>query len=341
MNFRTLILSLLKTKGQVTVADVVKKTGFSRAYVQRQFRELVAEGRAALVGKANAAHYVLLTGDTKEQIRKEQLRVHRILVNRNLHEDRVLREIKDGSGIFVHLRQNAAAILEYAFTEMLNNAIEHSGSEKIEITMARTSTDVRFEVIDRGIGIFNNIMVQKRLGSEMEAIQALLKGKETTAPEAHSGEGIFFTSKVADSLVLRSSHKKLVFDNLAGDIYIKDIKEVHGTKVFFLLRVETHKTLREVFARYTDDSYQFSKTDVQVKLYQKGVEYVSRSQARRILAGMEKFKTIELDFTKVDTVGQAFADEIFRVWHSRYPKITVVPVSANENVMFMIKRAQS
>ena len=319
----------------------MKKTGFSRVYVQRQFRQLVDEGRLALVGKANTAHYILLKRDTKGKIRKEQLRVHRILLNRNLHEDRVLRGIKDESGIFVNLRQNVAAVLEYAFTEMLNNAIEHSGSEKIDITMTRTPSDVRFEVTDRGIGIFKNIMGKKRLRNEMEAIQALLKGKETTAPEAHSGEGIFFTSKVADSLVFRSSHKKLVFDNLAEDIYIKDIKDVHGTKVLFLIHVNTRKTLRQAFARYTDDSYEFSRTDVHVKLYQKGVEYVSRSQARRILAGMEKFKTVGLDFSEVNTVGQAFADEIFRVWHSLYPKVTIVPVNANDNVMFMIKRAQA
>jgi anti-sigma regulatory factor (Ser/Thr protein kinase) len=341
MDFRTLILSALKSRGQVKVADIVKKTGFSRVYVQRQFRQLVDEGRLTLVGKANTAHYVLLKGDTKEKIRKKQLRVHRILLNRDLHEDRVLRGIKDESGIFIDLRQNVTAILEYAFTEMLNNAIEHSGSEKIEIVIVRTPTDVRFEVVDRGVGIFNNIMAKKRLGNEMEAIQSLLKGKETTAPEAHSGEGIFFTSKVADSLVFRSSHKKLVYDNLAEDIYIKDLKDVYGTKVFFLIRVDTRKTLRAAFARYTDDSYEFSRTGVHVKLYQKGIEYVSRSQARRILAGMEKFKTIELDFSEVGTAGQAFADEIFRVWHSRYPKITIVPVNANDNVMFMIKRAQS
>ena len=341
MDFRTLILSALRSRGQVKVADIVKKTGFSRVYVQRQFRQLVDEGRLALVGKANRAYYVLLDGTTKEEIRRKQLRVHRILLNRDLHEDRVLRGIKDESGVFVDLRQNVAAVLEYAFTEMLNNAIEHSGSERIEITVARTPTDVRFDVVDRGIGVFNNIMAKKRLGTEMEAIQALLKGKETTAPEAHSGEGIFFTSKVADSLIFRSSHKKLVFDNLAEDIYIKDIKGMRGTKVFFLVHVNTRKTLRETFARYTDGSYKFSKTGVHVKLYHKGVEYVSRSQARRILAGMEKFKTIQLDFRGVNTAGQAFADEIFRVWHSRYPKITIVPVNANDNVMFMIKRAQS
>ena len=54
-------------------------------------------------------------------------------------------------------------------------------------------------------------MKKKNLNSEMEAIQDLLKGKQTTAPEAHSGEGIFFTSKVSSVLTIQSSHKKLIY----------------------------------------------------------------------------------------------------------------------------------
>ena len=52
-----------------------------------------------------------------------------------------------------------------------------------------------FIVNDSGIGIFRNIMQKRNLKSELEAIQDLMKGKTTTMPESHSGEGIFFTSK--------------------------------------------------------------------------------------------------------------------------------------------------
>ena len=198
------------------------------------------EGSLALVGKANQARYV--PSDKRgEELRKTQLRVRRILQNRDLAEHRVLDEIKQRSGIYVDLPKNVASIVDYAFTEMLNNAIEHSQSTVIEVVMARTGTDVRFDVVDRGIGIFDNIMEKKKLNNRMEAIQDLLKGKETTAPEGHSGEGIFFTSKIADSFIIRSSEKKLVFDNVADDIYIKDIKPTRGTKVFFLIGTTRHK----------------------------------------------------------------------------------------------------
>jgi len=71
------------------------------------------------------------------------------------------------------------------------------------------------------------------------------------------------------------------------------------------------------------------------------VEYISRSQARRILVGLEKFKTIMLDFKDVKVVGQGFSDEVFRIWKMRHPEINIISQNVNENVNFMIKRAQA
>ena len=70
-----------------------------------------------------------------------------------------------------------------------------------------------------------------------------------------------------------------------------------------------------------------------------GTIYVSRSQARRVLADLDKFKTVILDFDRVPTIGQAFADEIFRVFKAKHPDMTITPVGANEAVAFMIARA--
>ncbi|MEK7515598.1 MAG: DUF4325 domain-containing protein, partial [Patescibacteria group bacterium] len=45
-----------------------------------------------------------------------------------------------------------------------------------------------------------------------------------------------------------------------------------------------------------------------------------------------------LDFGRVPTIGQAFADEIFRVFRLKYPQIRIQTVNANEAVKFMIDR---
>ncbi len=339
MEIRTIILNKIKKQGQVTTADLVRKTGLSRAYAQRFLKNLAAEGAIVLIGKANQAHYI--PPSKKSTGIAKPLSVRRIMINKGLTEDKVLREIKEKSAIFQGVAGNVSSIIDYAFTEMLNNAIEHSASEKVDVVMTKTATDIRFTVMDWGIGIYNNIMKKKRLGTTMEAIQNLLKGKETTAPAAHSGEGIFFTSKIADLLTIKSFEKKLVFDNVRQDIYVKDLKPVRGTRVDFVLGLKSKKKLADLFAKYTDESFQFSKTGVKVKLYHQDVDYVSRSQARRILASLEKFKTIEFDFQDVKTIGQAFADEIFRIWQAEHKDVKFVTKDANENVMLMIKRAQA
>ena len=78
-----------------------------------------------------------------------------------------------------------------------------------------------------------------------------------------------------------------------------------------------------------------------VKLYEKGMPtFISRSQARRILFGLEKFKKIVLDFDKVRAVGQGFADEVFRVWQVNHPDIKIIAKNANQDIDFMIKRAK-
>ncbi|MBU0573190.1 MAG: STAS-like domain-containing protein, partial [Candidatus Margulisbacteria bacterium] len=103
--------------------------------------------------------------------------------------------------------------------------------------------------------------------------------------------------------------------------------------------------LNEVFEQYANQADNsdlgFDKTLIQVKLYTIGGVHVSRSQARRILSGLDKFKIILFDFNKVPLVGQAFADEIFRVFHNKHPDIRLETENMNEGVRFMVGRAQS
>lgn len=339
MDIRGLIIRKLNKKGEVRSSDIVKATGLSRTYINRFFQQLRNEGKITLLGKANRARYVIATERAVSQAKMGITSIKRILRNEGLSEDRVLDDIKRRTGIFLGIRKNIADILYYAFTEMLNNAIEHSGSKKIEVSMEKDKAGMQFHVFDQGIGIFTSIMQKRRINSDMEAIQDLIKGKLTTSPEAHTGEGIFFTSKVATVLTIRSSRKKIIFDNLINDIFIKDIKNIDGTKINFSISFDSKKELGDIFGQYADDSFEFSKTKVTVKLYRTGSRYISRSQARRILSGLDKFKTIILDFHNVETVGQGFADEVFRVWKLRYPKITMVTQNANQNVGFMINRA--
>ena len=339
MDVKSLILEYLRKNGEVRSFEIIKATGFSRTYVDRFFRELREEGVLTLIGKANKAKYIPAT--EKRVIRESRSikRIHNILTNKNLSEDKVYSRIKTRTGIIYGLSENVSGIIEYAFCEMLNNAIEHSSSKKIEVKMERKLENVMFEIRDYGVGIYNNIRIKLNLENDMDAIQDLIKGKLSTSPASHSGEGIFFTSRVSEILTIQSSQKKLIFDNLVEDIFIRNVNNTKGTRVVFSISLDSTKELREIFDRFTDDHYSFSKTEAFIKLYEKDTNYISRSQARRVMTGLEKFKTIILDFKGVATLGQAFADEIFRVWQGKYPEIAIIYRNTAENVIFMIRRA--
>jgi hypothetical protein len=52
-----------------------------------------------------------------------------------------------------------------------------------------------------------------------------------------------------------------------------------------------------------------------------GDPLISRSQAKRVLARVELFRTVLFDFSRVSSIGQAFADEMFRVFAHTHPGI--------------------
>ena len=83
-----------------------------------------------------------------------------------------------------------------------------------------------------------------------------------------------------------------------------------------------------------------NKEKIILQLFMPGVMFMSRSEARSLLVGLEKFKKIVLDFDHVPNVGQAFADEVFRVFQSRHPEISIEATNMNETVRFMVERVE-
>lgn len=261
--------------------------------------------------------------------------------NKNLEEDIVYDELIKKYEI--DKKNNVKHILVYAFTEMLNNAIEHSEGTEISIHYAENYFNIFVIIKDNGIGIFRKIVRDHNLKNENEAIFELKKGKLTSDAENHSGEGIFFTSKVVDYFLISSFNK--TFSSGSNEYFysIEQNKEkcIKGTEVILILNKNTEKTTKEIFDEYTSDDFVFNKTKITVHLAKDylGHDFVSRSLAKRILMNVEKFKVIVLDFENIDNIGQGFADEVFRVFKNKNPDITIVPVNMNEEIEFMINRA--
>lgn len=339
MEIRKKILALAE-KGPIGSRQVVEAFGISRQAAAGHLRKLVAQNQLIKYGRTNGSQYTL----TSVAFEKYQ----KTVPNRNLEEHVVWEKIYESAHLLEELPDNIQSVLEYAFSEMLNNAIDHSQTKQINIQFERGQREIQFEIKDAGVGVFRNIVQSRKLQNEYEAIQDLMKGKLTTAPKAHSGEGIFFTSRVADRFVLESFGFRMTRDNQLDDVFVERFPDrTQGTRVRFMIDLESDTHLKDVFDRYTsaDSDHGFDTTEVPMELYKFveldkfGTVYVSRSQARRVLHGLEKFEHIIFDFKNVPTVGQAFADEIFRVWSQKHPHKVLSTRHTNETVDFMIQRA--
>lgn len=245
----------------------------------------------------------------------------------------------------------AKRIWEYAFTEMMNNAIDHSQSDEIVVLITETALDVTISISDDGVGIFQNICnfifehEKKKIGLE-EAREKLFFGRFTTFAERHTGEGIFFTSRMMDNFVIVSD--ELIFTHNPYSDFNAKTKDIFpdgdlellkkGTYVFMRLSKETTKKPEDYFNKYAPVEEGFVKTDFVLKnIYNHGYP-ISRSQAKRLYNEFLKFKEITIDFQDISDIGHSFCHELFVVFPKIHSSINIEYINANSNVENMITR---
>jgi len=309
------------------------KFSISRPAALRHVEALIKNGLLTAYGKTRDRRYVL------NPIAEVRLMW---AVTPDLAEDRIWREnlrpLLDG------VAANVLAICQYAFTEVMNNVIDHSEARNVIIELKYTPASVTITVLDDGIGIFHKIKTELGLDDERHAILELSKGKLTTDPDHHTGEGIFFTSRAVDLFSILSGSLCFAHNNPGNDWLLEadDSPEPkQGTLVSLSIHPRSDRQLQDVFDSFAaGDDYGFTRTIVPVALAKYGNEnLVSRSQAKRLLARFERFEEVILDFKGVTTIGQAFADEVFRVYAEQHPQIHLIPLNTNQQVSRMISRA--
>jgi anti-sigma regulatory factor (Ser/Thr protein kinase) len=307
-----------------------RKFGVTRQAVGLHLRKLVAEKALVEAGSTRSKVYRLCP----------TIAWRRYYVPTGLEEDLVwTNDIKPQ----LALPDNVMKIWGYCFTEMLNNAIDHSDADTISVDINKTATTTEMFIYDSGVGIFQKIMDALSLPDQRHALLELSKGKFTTDPSRHTGQGIFFSSRMVDEFYIFS--KGTFFSHTRGrerDWLSHHESSLTGTLVSMKLSNHTARSTKQVFDQFsTGDDLSFSKTIVPVHLAQYGDEQlVSRSQAKRLLAGMDKFKSVALDFENVSSIGHSYADEIFRVFARANPGIELFAIGANEEVQAMIDRAR-
>jgi anti-sigma regulatory factor (Ser/Thr protein kinase)/anti-anti-sigma regulatory factor len=311
---------------------VCKKFGISRQAANRHLRRLIEVGLITAKGATRSRQYSL----------KPIVDEYFVLpITPDLDEDKVWRD--QVRPCLTGIPENVMNICHHGFTEMFNNVIDHSEGQEVRVSIKYTPATIGIRVYDDGVGVFNKIKSRFELDDERHAMLELSKGKLTTDPERHTGEGIFFTSRMFDDFMLVSGAYAFKHFEPNDDWMFEDENSsIEGTIVNMLIGVHSKRTTRKVFDKYTskDGSYSFDRTHVPVALAKYGDDnLISRSQAKRLLVRFERFKEVFLDFRGVNMIGQAFADEIFRVFKKNNPQIRLVWIYANKEVLKMIIRA--
>src|SRR3989338_2182080 len=325
---RQFILENIEKRNQGIATPTAKHFSISRQAVNKHLQNLTAEGALTPTGNTRTRTYKLCP--LFEWKKTYQLQA-------GLAEDLVWRE--DVMEIVGGFPENVRDIWHFCFTEMFNNAVDHSEGKEIFLHMTRNAANTQMALMDDGIGIFKKIQTAMGLADERHAILEISKGKLTTDPEKHTGQGIFFTSRLLDSFDILSG--SVYFSHVLGgeeDWIVERPQFQSGTVIFMKLNNHTSRTCKKIFDQYSDkEDLGFIKTIVPVRLAQYGNDkLISRSQAKRLLARVQLFKTVVFDFEGVPMIGQAFADEIFRVFANSHPEIQLLWIKANSEVKRMI-----
>jgi STAS-like domain of unknown function (DUF4325)/Histidine kinase-like ATPase domain len=313
---------LLDASGYLTTGAVARLSGVSRQGAHYHLSRMVDRGELLHEGRGRGGRYR----------RAAYLTFHYNLVG--LKEDEVWAQensqlrIRDPE---ILDNPHIPPILNFAFTEMLNNAIDHSGGSVVDVRWYLNDRFVAFEIADDGVGAFRHMAETRGLENEYDAIGEISKGKQTTAPWAHSGLGIYFSSQMVDRFVLSSGHLSWIVDSRLDDVAVEWLEgALRGTLVRCEVDADTTKTQLDVFNAFAPPSSPgVNRSHVRVALFERGSNFVSRTEAKRLAAELESFGEVEVDFRGVGEVGQGFIDELFRVWQEAHPETRLVATNTN------------
>lgn len=311
---------------------LAERAGCSAAKARQLIGQLVSLGWLDRQGEGRKARY---TPGRLRQI------VHRYPLA-GLNEDRPW--ARDFAPHF-DLPKNVRQLMQHAFTELLNNAIDHSEGQFVTVSLRQTPAHAQLLVSDDGRGLFDKIKEGFEIDDPAMAMLELSKGKLTSAPAHHTGRGLYFTSRLADVFDLHAN--AVAFQHREWDPrswqQARAMRQ-QGSAIYLAISLDTARTLDEVMRSASLDSqgYAIDRTTLPLRLIaSEDVALESRAQARRVAARLTEFKQAELDFTGIDHIGQGFADELFRVFDRNQSAVQLVVKNAGPGVNAMIELARA
>ncbi len=333
----TLILDAARTSRQLA-SDAAAVTGLSRVAASRRIKRLADAGYLARHGSGTRQTYSVGT----DRFCKRTMP----LADVALAGGETAMWDKHMAPRMAGLPANVVGIAAICFTEMLNNALDHSEATRVCMGLHVHAGRLQMAVMDDGVGVFDKIAAALDLFDPRLAILELAKGKYTTAHEGHSGMGVFVSSRMLDGFLLHSRGLSYAPRTPQGADLSFSWIDVHafaqGTVALMDIALDSPRSTQSVYERYFAPdgigSDAFHTTEVPVKLAQLSSQLISRSQGKWVVERATQFRTVILDFEGVEMVGQAFVDEVFRVFATAHPQVRLRTANAAPLVADTITR---
>ncbi|MFA6294009.1 MAG: HTH domain-containing protein, partial [Victivallales bacterium] len=169
MDIKKQILEKLNESESLTGQELCKVFNISRQALNKHIKTLVETCKIVKEGRTRGSVYRIGAKQKRNAVEK----LCRIISLSGAHEDQVFDDFNAILNTKKMLDKNIYDILYYSFTEMTNNAIDHSKSEKCRISVSLDMYKVKFTIRDNGIGIFSSIYKKFGLPDENSAVGEL------------------------------------------------------------------------------------------------------------------------------------------------------------------------
>jgi len=242
------------------------------------------------------------------------------------------------------LPAHVSRMIRHGFTELVNNAADHSGGSSVTVSLRQTPSHVQLLVSDDGCGVFDKICRAFDIEDAQHAMLELSKGRLTSQPQAHTGRGLFFSSQLADVFDIHANgtaFQRRAWES-AGWRPGRPMPR-QGSSIYMAIALDTQRTLDQVMGAWSLDGsgVEFDQTEISLQLLAgPGQPLDSRAQARRVAARLATFRCAEINFSGVEDVGHGFIDELFRVFARANPGVELRPTHTSPRIAALIKSAQ-
>jgi anti-sigma regulatory factor (Ser/Thr protein kinase) len=324
----TWITALAQQHPRDLAAAVATRTGTRRSSAARLLGRLVALGWLARDGSRSRPVY--RPGPLRQVVQRYALA--------GLDEERLW--TRDFAPCF-DLPPAVRRMAQHAFTELVNNAVDHSGGSTVTVSVRQTPVQVQLLVSDDGRGAFETIREAFAIDDPAQAMLELAKGRLTTQPARHSGRGLYHVARLADVFDLHanaSGWRRLAWDD--GRWQAARALPRQGTSVYVAIALDTTRTLDDVLRAASRDGTRggIDHTVVPLRLLATDGVLESRALARRAAWRLEQFASATLDFDGIADVGPAFADELCRVLPAQHPGLQLASVNATPAIASQLAR---